>query len=88
MFIAKSELVQSALSKVNSTEILVNMVSQRVKQLGMGYRPLVPVDPRMTFMDVALKEIAEEKLSYEVVAPETLPKPKERRTGRTRRTRA
>ncbi len=88
MPIQKSELVQSALEKVQSSEILVNMVSQRVKQLGMGYRPLVPVDPRMTFMDVALKEIAEEKLSFEVVAPEAAPKPREKRQSRTRRSRA
>jgi len=83
---SKAELVQSALDKVKVPEILVNMVSQRVKQLGLGYRPLVPVDPRWTFMDVALKEIAEEKLSFEIVQEEQAPaKPREKRTSRTRR---
>ena len=43
------------------------MVSKRVRQLGLGYRPMVIVSPRMTFMDVALHEIADGKLGYEVI---------------------
>jgi DNA-directed RNA polymerase subunit omega len=83
---SKAELVQSALDKVKSPEILVNMVSQRVKQLGLGYRPLVPVDPRWSFMDVALREIAEEKLTFEVIPQEEVsPKPRDKRTPRARR---
>ncbi len=66
----KAELVQSARSLVPNPDILVNMVSRRVRQLGLGYRPLVPVDPTMTFMDVALKEICEKKLVFEEIAAE------------------
>ncbi|NBS54853.1 DNA-directed RNA polymerase subunit omega, partial [bacterium] len=47
--------------------ILINVVSKRVRQLGLGYRPMVVVSPRMTFMDVALHEIADGKLGYEVI---------------------
>ncbi len=65
MTMTKHELVQAALSKVENPQILVNMISKRVRQLGQGYRPLIPVSPRMTFMDVALKEVADEKLGYE-----------------------
>ncbi len=50
-----------------SPQVLVNIVSKRVRQLGQGFRPLVAFDPKLTFMDVALKEIAEGKLSYEML---------------------
>jgi DNA-directed RNA polymerase subunit omega len=73
--------VKQALKQVKVPEVLVNMVSQRVRQLGRGFQPLVPVAPNMTFMDVALKEIAEEKLTFEYIDKETTPvvkKPKKR----------
>lgn len=60
----KQQLVQDALAKIENPQILINMVSKRVRQLGQGFRPLIPVNPKMTFMDVALKEIADGKLSY------------------------
>jgi len=69
----RSELVNRALTKVSSPQILINVVSKRVRQLGLGYRPMISVTPRMTFMDVALHEVADGKLGYEVigVAPES-----------------
>jgi DNA-directed RNA polymerase subunit omega len=63
----KHTLVQDALKIVASPQILVNIVSKRVRQLGQGFRPLIPADPRLTFMDIALKEIAEGKLSFEMI---------------------
>ena len=63
----RSELVHRALSKVANPQILINVVSKRVRQLGLGYRPMIAVSPRMTFMDVALHEIADGKLGYEVI---------------------
>jgi DNA-directed RNA polymerase subunit omega len=60
----KQQMVQEALGKVENPQILINMVSKRVRQLGQGFRPLIPVSPKMTFMDVALKEIADGKLTY------------------------
>ena len=63
----KQNLVQDALKTVQSPQILVNIVSKRVRQLGQGFRPLVAYDPKLTFMDVALKEIAEGKLTYEMI---------------------
>lgn len=65
----KNELVKNALSKVENPQIMINMISKRVRQLGMGYRPLINVSPKMTFMDVALAEVAEGKLSYERLEP-------------------
>ncbi len=61
-----------ALKLVKNPNILVNMVSQRVRQLGQGHKPLVLVETSMSFMSVALKEIAEGKLSYEVGAADLL----------------
>jgi len=67
----RSELVHRALAKVANPQILINVVSKRVRQLGLGYRPMVVVSPRMTFMDVALHEIADGKLGYEVIGGAT-----------------
>lgn len=61
----RSELVEQALERVEAPEVLINMVSRRVRQLGQGLRPLVYASPKMSLMDVALTEIAEGKLSYE-----------------------
>ena len=63
----KQTLVQDALKTVQSPQVLVNIVSKRVRQLGHGFRPLVAYDPKLTFMDVALKEVAEGKLTYEMI---------------------
>ncbi len=63
----KHTLVQDALKVVHSPQVLVNIVSKRVRQLGQGFRPLVAYDPRLTFMDVALKEVAEGKLGFEMI---------------------
>lgn len=60
------ELVSQAKARIQSTPILVNMVSQRVKQLNAGQRPYVmPLSPEEDKLDIALREIAEGKLSYE-----------------------
>jgi len=63
----KQSLVLDALKVVQSPQVLVNIVSKRVRQLGQGFRPLVAFDPKLTFMDVALKEVAEGKLGFEMI---------------------
>lgn len=65
----KVEFLQIALTQTPNPQTLINVVSRRVKQLGQGFRPLVAVDPRWSFMDVALKEIADQKLTFESLAP-------------------
>lgn len=60
-----SQLLEEAAKTVPNTAILVNMVSKRVRQLGSGHRPLVEVGPRMSFADIALKEIIDGKLVFE-----------------------
>ena len=61
----KPELVRAALEVIPSQQILVNMVSRRVRQLTFGHRPLVEFLPGMGHADVALREIAEGKLVFE-----------------------
>ncbi len=66
----KSEYLDTALQRISNPELLVNVVSRRVRQLAQGHRPMVLTNPKMDHTDVALKEISEGKLSYEVV-PDT-----------------
>ena len=61
----KSELVKAASEVVTNQQILVNMVSRRVRQLCLGYRPLVEYAPGLGHADIALTEIASGKLAFE-----------------------
>jgi DNA-directed RNA polymerase subunit omega len=66
----KSTLLQAAVKVVPDDKILVNMVSQRVRQLAFGARPLIAAPPGMGTADIALTEICEGKLSYSTVPDE------------------
>ena len=78
---SNSTFVQEALTVVGTPEILVNVVSRRVRLLGQGARPLVEVHPRWTLMEIALREIADHKLTYELFEPKESPaQPKKRKT--------
>ena len=61
-----SQLLEDASKVIQSQQILVNVVSKRVRQLTAGQRPLVEVEPRMGFSDIALKEIIQGKLTFEL----------------------
>ena len=63
--IMKSELVKAASEIVPNQQILVNMVSRRVRQLCLGHRPMVEFAPGLGHADVALREIANGKLTFE-----------------------
>ncbi|MDQ3622045.1 MAG: DNA-directed RNA polymerase subunit omega [Verrucomicrobiota bacterium] len=63
-----SELLEAASKVIPSHQLLVNVVSKRVRQLTAGHRPMVEVTPRMGHADVALKEIIEGKLTFEMLA--------------------
>lgn len=60
-----SHLIDDALKVIPNQQLLVNVVSRRVRQLTAGHRPLVEVTPRMGFSDIALKEIIEGQITYE-----------------------
>ncbi|WP_404424316.1 DNA-directed RNA polymerase subunit omega [Nibricoccus sp. IMCC34717] len=52
--------------------ILINLVSLRVKQLRRGSRPLVVSLEKLSNEDIALREVAEGKISYELAKREDL----------------
>jgi DNA-directed RNA polymerase subunit omega len=58
----KSELVEKASEIVTDPLVLVNLVSQRVRQLNSGRSPLIPTRPSMGAADIALTEIIEGKI--------------------------
>jgi DNA-directed RNA polymerase subunit omega len=61
----KSHLVKAASEVIPNQQILVNMVSRRVRQLCIGHRPLVEFIPGLGHADIALSEIAAGKLTFE-----------------------
>ena len=61
----KAHLVSAASAVVPNQQILVNMVSRRVRQLTLGHRPLVEVPPGTQSADIALTEIIQAKLTFE-----------------------
>ncbi len=76
-----AELCRKALAKVGNPNVLVNLISRRVRQLNSGggavSRPLVSGAHGMGVADIALTEIIEEKMGWELpealaaVAPKT-----------------
>ena len=60
-----SNLVKGAAEVIPNPKILVNMVSQRVRQLCFGHRSMVEFIPGLGQADIALSEIAAGKLSFE-----------------------
>ena len=60
-----ADLVKAASEVITNQQILVNMVSRRVRQLSLGHRPLVEYAPGLREADIALTEIANGKLTFE-----------------------
>jgi len=67
-----SQYIDEAAKVIPESQVLINMVSKRVRQLGAGSRPMVAVEPRMGLADIALAEIAQGKLSF-TPAPAPIP---------------
>jgi len=65
-----AELTKKALEKVGNPNVLVNLVSRRVRQLNSGggafSRPLIADVGNMGAADIALTEIIEEKIGFEM----------------------
>ena len=49
--------------------ILINVVSRRAKQLKSGYKPLIESLERLSAEDMALREIIEGKITYQLDEP-------------------
>lgn len=66
----KSDLVDKASDIVTDPLVLINLVSQRVRQLNSGRSPLIATRPSMGMADIALMEIIEGKIKLiEKAAP-------------------
>jgi DNA-directed RNA polymerase subunit omega len=80
-----AELVNEALKKVPNPYVLINLVSRRVRQLtsdsgGIG-RPLVGETANLGMADIALREIIEDKMGFDMPEIVKLTRP----TGRDRK---
>ena len=80
-----AELCRKALEKVGNPNVLVNLISRRVRQLNSGggglSRPLVADTTHMGAADIALREIIEDKIGFEMPELGDLvrPSPKKRK---------
>ncbi len=80
-----AELTKKALEKVGNPNVLINLVSRRVRQLNSGAgalsRPLVADTGKLGSADIALLEIIEGKVGFEwpEVVDLTRPTPKKRK---------
>ena len=65
-----AELCKRAAEKVGNPNILVNLLSRRVRQLNAGggglNRPLISDVGNLGVADIALREILEDKMGWEV----------------------
>ena len=83
--ILNAEFCKKALEKVGNPNVLVNIISRRVRQLNSGSgglsRPLVAEAHTMSASDVALLEIIEGKMGWDLPEPVELvrPAPKKRK---------
>ena len=81
-----ANLVKAALEKILNPNVLVNLVSRRVRQLNSGAgrasRPLVANGVNLGAADIALREIIEGKMGCEM--PEFVPLVRPTGRGRNR----
>ena len=80
-----SNLVKQAAATVLNPNVLINMISQRVRQLNSGHggrcRPLVADQAKDGVADIALREIIEDKMGFEMPEIVALTRP----TGKSRK---
>ena len=62
----RDDYLQAAQSVITDPNILINVVSRRAKQLKSGYKPLIESLERLSAEDIALREIFEGKISYQL----------------------
>ncbi len=62
----RDDYLKEAKTIINDPNVLINVVSRRVKQLKRGSRPLVESLEKLSPEDVALREIIEGKITFEL----------------------
>ena len=66
----RSEFLKLAQEQIPDPNILINVVSRRVKQLKRGYKPLVESLEKLDPEDIAMREVIEGKITYQLFEPE------------------
>ncbi len=78
-----SEFCKQALAKVGNPNVLVNLVSRRVRQLTVGSgsetHPLIADTAGLGAADIALLEIIEDKMSWALTEEEPVTAPKKKK---------
>ena len=62
----RDEYIREAQKVIPDPNILINVISRRVKQLRRGSRPLVESLEKLSPEDIALREVIEGKISFEL----------------------
>ena len=66
----KEELLKDACRVIPDPNILINMVSRRAKQLRQGHKPLIESLEKLEPEDIAMREIIEGKIDYQLYEEE------------------
>ena len=81
-----AELCKKAVEKVGNPNVLVNIVSRRVRQLNSGggglSRPLIDNVGNLGAADIALREIIEDKIGFDLPEFVALTRPSGKNRGR------
>ncbi|HXC98362.1 MAG TPA: DNA-directed RNA polymerase subunit omega [Verrucomicrobiae bacterium] len=84
-----AEFCKKALEKVGNPNVLINLVSRRVRQLNSGggaiSRPLIANVTGLGAADIALLEIIEEKIGWDMPELSDVEKPSDGSKKRKRR---
>ena len=62
----RDDYLKDAQKVIPDSNLLINVISRRVKQLRRGSRPLVESLEKLSPEDIALREVIEGKISYEL----------------------
>ena len=68
----RTDYIQNALVRIEDPSILINVVSLRVKQLKRGNRPMVESLEKLSSEDIALREVAEGKITFRLATDEEI----------------
>lgn len=62
----RDDYLQEAQKVITDPMILINVISRRAKQLKSGYKPLIESLERLSAEDLALREVIEGKITYQL----------------------
>ncbi|MEK9983419.1 MAG: DNA-directed RNA polymerase subunit omega [Opitutae bacterium] len=67
----REDLLKDSSRVITDPNILINMVSRRAKQLKQGHKPLIESLEKLEPEDIAMREIIEGKIDYQLFEGET-----------------